>query len=217
MALFIASAASIVPRFLEYCGETNEIVTQYLERSNSPEEQARQIAWTEAINRIKHHGVWHSGLVASKIFGDTIILFTAAKLLYGWLEKLFVFLRRICSQSKEELIAQLSAIKDRVIEFYRSLVEMNDLVVTSNDVAGGVVPIVTGTTAVECGGFSLSPITLLKNLWKFLNSSYSYVVQWLFALKGQFTFEMIKYKIQICGCISYYLELLDKFWQFGLN
>ncbi len=216
MALLFASAASIVPRFIEHMGETNSIVARYMENSNSPEE-VRQAAWIEAINRIKCHGVWHSGLVAIKIFGDGIFVFTAGKILYGWLEELFLFLRQVCPQSKADLIAKSSMIKDQVMKFYQSLPEM----LKSARVTNGAVSTVAGTggNAIlpQVTDGKLSPINLLKELWRLLNNSYGCVAQWLYSLYGKLTFEMTKYAIQLCGCISYYLELLEKTWNFGLN
>jgi hypothetical protein len=217
MALLFASAASVIPRFIEYWDETNSIVVKYMEKSNSPDERIRRAAWTEAINSIKRHGVWHSGLVVIKSFGDGVFLFTVSKIIYDWLHKLFLFLRQICSQPNEELITKTSTIKDQVMEFYNKLPEMKNFFAETNTVAGAAVPTTGGAILSEFAGGSLSPTNLLKQLWKLLNSSYSHVVQWMWLLKGQLTFEMTKYAIQICGCICYYFELLDKFWNFGLS
>ena len=63
----------------------------------------------------------------------------------------------------------------------------------------------------------LSPMNLMKNLWKLLNSSYSHVVQWIISLSPNLDFEITKYQIQMCGCIEYYFELLDGKWNFGFR
>jgi hypothetical protein len=213
MALLFASAASIVPRFIEHMGETNSIVAEYMENNKSPEEEIRQAAWIAAINRIKCNGAWHSGLVAIKIFGDSTFLFTAGKLLYEWLYEIFIFLRQVCPQSKEDLITQSSTIKDRVMKFYQNLSEMYTSVKAANTAAA-----VGGNTILpQVADSRLSPTNLLTHLWKILNNSYICVAQWMYCLIGKLTFEMTKYAIQLCGCISYYLELLDKTWNFGLN
>jgi hypothetical protein len=217
MTLFFASAASFAPRVIERFGETNYIVTQYIEKSNGADETTRHIAWTEAINSIKRHGPWHSGLVAIKILGDGMIVFTVGKIFYQWLDKLFLFLRQICSYPKEELINQSSIVKDRVMALHKNITEMNKVVTATNSVPGRAVTTGGGVLISECADFRLSPTNLLKYLWKILTSSYSYVAQWLFSQKGELTFEMTKYAIQICGCISYYLEHLDKVWNFGLE
>jgi hypothetical protein len=217
MALLFASAASLAPRLIEFCGETNGIVTTYIEKCNSPDEQTHRNAWIEAINSIKRHGPWHSGLVAIKIFGDGIILFTMSRKIYEWLYKVFLFLRQIYYQPKEELIAKASIIKERVIGIQKNMTEINKTIAATENVAGKAVATGGSVIISDCANFRLSPTNLLKHLWKILNSSYSHVVQWLFCLRGQLSFEMTKYAIQICGCIAYYLEQLDKVWHFGLQ
>jgi len=188
-----------------------------MKKSNSSEEQVCKIAWTEPINSIKRHGAWHSGLVTIKIFGDGILLFTAGKIIYEWLGELFLFLRQVCLKPKEELIRQSSTIANRVMDFQKNMMKMNESGAAMKNIASKTVTMGGGTIISECADFRLSPTNLLKYLWKILTNSYGNVVQWLILLKAQFNFEITKYAIQICGCISYYLELLDKVWYFGLN
>jgi hypothetical protein len=112
---------------------------------------------------------------------------------------LFLFLRQICSQPKEELIAQSSRIKDQVMKFYENMMKMEKPIAATNSTPGRVVTTAGGTIASEYADFRLSPTNLLKNLWKLLTNSYSCVVQWLWSLMGKLTFEVTKYTIQICG------------------
>ena len=119
MALMFASAASIIPRLIESMNETNLIVTTYIEDSKSSDLEIRQAAWNEAIKRVKEHGAWHSSLVAIKIFGDGTLLFTMGRILFRWLEKVFVFLRQICSQTSEYVTSQSATIKTQVLKFYQ--------------------------------------------------------------------------------------------------
>ena len=97
------------------------------------------------------------------------------------------------------------------------MAEISKTIEATENVAGKAATTGGGLIISDYANFRLSPTNLLKHLWKILNSLYSYAVQWLFCLRGQLSFEMTKYAIQICGCIAYYLEQLDKIWHFGLQ